>query len=158
MMIYGWTTYSFIRRLPSWLYYLKFQEILSNYSYAAIINFLEALLFMGGILVINFLLPRRLFLDLFVARGSLFAVLGVGYLIYLALAVGQSKAFQFPEELFLWAPAVFLALLVVVLFLARVEAVRRISEDFADRAVIFLYVLLPLTSVGLLVFLFNNIF
>ena len=77
MMIYGWTTYSFIRRLPSWLYYLKFQEILSNYSYAAIINFLEALLFMGGILVINFLLPRRLFLDLFVARGSLFAVLGV---------------------------------------------------------------------------------
>lgn len=158
LMIYGWTTYGFLDRLPSWLYYLNFTEILSNYSYAAVFNFVETLLFIAGILVLNMVLPRRFFMDHFVARGSLFAVLGLGYLIYLAVAVGRSKAFQFPTELFVLAPLVLLVLLIAALLLARVDAVRRVTENFADRAVIFLYILLPLSALGIIVFLVNNLF
>ena len=158
LMIYGWTLYGFLDRLPSWLYYLNAGEILSNYSYAAVFNFLEALLFLLGILLLNFLLPRKFFMDRFVARGSLFAVLGLGYLIYLAVAVGQSKAFQFPADLFRLAPFVLLGLLLFAVLVARVDAVRRIAENFADRALIFLYILLPLSALGILLFLFNNLF
>lgn len=158
LMIYGWTTYGFLDRLPSWLYYLNFQEIVSNYSYAAVFNFVEALLFLAVILLLNLVLPRRFFMERFVARGSLFAVFGLGYLIYLALAVGASKAFQFPDQLFQYVPAILLALLVVAVLLASINVVRKVTEDFADRAVIFLYILMPLTAIGLLVFLFNNLF
>jgi len=158
IMIYGWTTYRFIQKLPGWLYYLNFQEILSNYSYALTINFLEALLFITLILVINFLLPKKLFMDLFVARGSLFAIFGLGYLIYLALAVGQSKSSQFPAELFNWTPGVFLVIFLSALFLPQIEIIRKIIEDFADRTVIFLYIFLPLTGLGLLLFVINNLF
>ncbi len=158
LMIYGWTTYSFLKRLPSWLYYLNFGEILSNYAYAAVFDFAEALLFTAALLVLNLILPRRLFMDRFVARGALFSVLGLGYLIYVALALGNSKAFQFPAGLFAWAPAVLFGLLVCALLLPWVDAVRRVAENFADRAVIFLYILMPLTALGLLVFLYNNLF
>ncbi len=158
LMIYGWTTYRFLEKLPSWLYYLNFYEILSNYSYQAVFDCLETLLFLAGILFLNLVLPKKFFMERFVARGSIFAVLGLGYLIYLAIALGQSKAFQFPAELFRLAPFVLLGLLLVAVFVARVEAVRKISEDFADRAIIFLYVLLPLTGLGILVFLYNNLF
>ncbi len=158
LMIYGWTTYGFLKRLPSWLYYLNFGEILSNFAYGAVFDFAEALLFIAALLVLNLILPRRLFMDRFVARGSLFSVLALGYLIYVALALGNSKAFQFPAGLFAWAPVVLLGLFVCALILPRVDAVRRVAEDFADRAVIFLYILMPLTGLGLLVFLYNNLF
>ena len=158
LMIYGWTLYGFLDRLPSWLHYLNFIEILSNYSYAAVFNFVEVLLFIAGILALNLVLPRKFFMDRFVARGSLFAVLGLGYLIYLAVAVGRSKAFQFPAELFTLAPVVLLVLLAAALLLARVDTVRKATEDFADRAVIFLYILLPLSALGVIVFLVNNLF
>src|SRR5512143_3853967 len=158
LVIYGWTTYRFIDTLPSWLYYLHFGEILSNYAYTAVIDFLEALIFVGAILLLNLLLPRKLFFDRFVARGSLVSLFGAGYLIYLALRVGASKAFQFPETLFAWAPVVFLVLLIAAVSLAIWEPVRKAVEDFADRALILLYVLLPLTALGLVVLVFNLIF
>ena len=158
LMIYGWTLYRFLERLPSYLYYLNFGEIASIYSYALVINLVEALLFLAGIYLVNLLLPRRLFSERFVARGALFSVLGVGYLIYVALAVGESKAFQFPEELLAWSPLVLLGILVLVILATLVNGLNKVSEGFADRAVIFLYILLPVTAAGLLVFLLNNLF
>ncbi len=158
LMIYGWTTYGFVLRVPSWLYYLNFREILSNYSYTTVFDLLETLLVLGGILVLNLLLPRKFFMDRFVAGGSLLTVLSLGYLMYIALNVGESKAFQFPIELIRPAPFVLLGLLLLALLLARVGLIRRVAEDFASRALIFLYILLPLTALGLIVFLVNNLF
>ena len=157
IMLYGWTTYRLIQKLPSWLYYLNFKEILSNTSYTLVFDFMETLLFVGVILLLNFLLPKKFFLDFFVARGSLLSILGLGYLIYLALAVGASKATQFPADLFRWAPLVFLVILALAIFLPRVETIRKVAEDFANRAVIFLYILLPLTGLGTLIFFVNNL-
>jgi hypothetical protein len=157
IMIYGWTTYRLIQKLPSWLYYLNFKEILSNTSYTLVFNFMETLLFVGLILLLNLLLPKKFFLDFFVARGSLLSIFGLGYLIYLALAVGASKATQFPMDMFRWAPLVFLAILAFAIFLPHIEIIRRVTEDFANRAVIFLYILLPLTSLGTLIFIVNNL-
>jgi hypothetical protein len=158
IMIYGWTTYRLIQKLPSWLYYLNFKEILSNYSYTLVFDFMETLLFVGMILLLNFLLPKKFFLDFFVVRGSLLSIFGLGYLIYLALAVGASKATQFPIDLFRWAPLAFLVILALAIFLPRIETIRKGTEDFANRAVIFLYILLPLTGLGTLVFVINNLF
>ncbi len=158
MLIYGWTTYRFIQKLPSWLLYLNVQEILSNYSHTLVFNFLEALLITCLVILLNFLLPAKLFMDMFVARASLLAAFGLGYLIFLALAVGQSKLSQFPQELFRWAPLVFAVILLLAIYLPHNLRIRKSVEFFADRAVIFLYVLLPLTALGGLMFLAGNLF
>lgn len=97
-------------------------------------------------------------MDMFVARGSLLAVIGIGYLIYLAVAIGDSKATQFPWELFGFAKYIIPAILVTSILLPLVTPVRKALETFAENATIFLYLLLPLSAVGLLVVVANNLF
>lgn len=155
--LYGWTTYRFLQKLPSWLFYLRPGGTFANYSHAVVFNLLEVLVFVGTILLINILLPAKLFRHRFVARASLFSILILGCLIYLALAIGESKTSQFPLELFGWALLVVPAILVLAILLPSNDRIRKIIEGFADRLVIFLYVLLPVTVVGLLIFLLNNV-
>lgn len=157
-LIYGWTLYRVTDKLPSWLLYLNLMEIVSNYAYALVFNFLESCLVLGAVLTISMLLPKRFFGDMFVARGSLFAMLEIGYLIYLALAVGESKASQFPWEIFRWSVFILAGLFVLSVFLPLVAAIRRAAEGFADRAIIFLYLLVPLSSLAFIIVLFNNLF
>jgi hypothetical protein len=158
MLIYGWTLYRVAQKLPSWLLFLNFREILSNYAYALAFNLLESLLFIGALLIINLVLPKRFFMDMFVARGALFAVLELGYLIYLAVAIGQSKAQQFPWEIINWAPVITVILFALSILLPGVLPIRKAVESFSDRAIIFLYILLPLSGLAALVCLVNNLF
>jgi len=158
ILIYGWTTYRFIQKLPSWLFYLQINETISNYSFTLVFNFIEVLLFMSLILLLNFLLPARFFSEKFVARASLLAICSLSYLIYLANAIGQSKSSQFPAELFQWTPLIFLIILLLAIVLPFLNPVQKIADEFADRAIVFLYILLPLTGLGVLIFLFINLF
>jgi len=158
MLIYGWTLYRVAQKLPSWLLFLNFREIIFNYAYALAFNLVESLLFTGMLLLINLVLPKKVFMDMFVARGALFAILELGYLIYLAIAIGQSKAQQFPWEIINWAPVVTIMLFVLSVLLPAVIWVRNAVEIFSDRAIIFLYILLPLSGLAVVVCLANNIF
>jgi len=158
MLIYGWTTYRFLQKLPSWLYYLNFQEIFSNYSYTVVFNFVECLIFVSAIILLNFILPKKIFMDMFVARGSLLSLFGVGYLIYLAIAIGDSKATQFPWELFGFAKYIVPVIVVASILMPLVTPIRKALETFAENATIFLYLLLPLSAVGLIVVVANNLF
>lgn len=158
IFIYGWTTYRFLQKLPSWLFYLHGQEIVSNYSFTVVVNFLEALIVIVVILAINLVLPASLFMEKFVARGALLSVFSLGYLMYLANAIGVSKSSQFPSELFKWVPLVLLLALVLAIGLPYLNPIQRIADGLADRAVVFLYVLLPITAIGMLIFLWINLF
>jgi hypothetical protein len=158
LLLYGWTFYRFIDKLPSWLLFSTFPEILSYYAQTLVLNLVEFLLVIGVIVLINFLLPRQFFMEMFVARGSLLSGFSLGYLMYLAFSIGQSKLSQFPWKIFQWAPFVFIAIFLLAIVLPYILPIRKIVEDFADRAIIFLYILAPLTGLGLLIFVFNNLF
>lgn len=158
MLIYGWTLYRVAQKLPSWLLFLHFQEIVSNYAYALVFNFLESVLFVGVILIINLVLPKKFFMDMFVARGSLFSILELGYIIFLALAIGESKASQFPWEIINWAPLIMIILFALSIILPRIVLIQKAIAGFADRAIIFLYILVPLSGLAGVICLFNNIF
>lgn len=158
MMLYGWTTYRFIQKLPSWLLFLTTPEILANYTQTLVFNLVETLLVLGMILFLNLLVPKRFFGEMFIARGSLLSGLGLGYLMYLAYAIGASKLSQFPWRIFQWSPLVYLAILFLAVVLPYSDRVRKVVENFADRAIIFLYILTPLTGIGLLFFIYKNLF
>ena len=157
-LIYGGTTYRFIQEIPSWILFLTFQEILSNYAQALLFNLVEVLLVIGLIVFINLLLPERVFFKMFVARGSLLTGFSLGYLMYLAYAIGQSKLSQFPWHIFQWAPLIFPLIFLLAITLPYNRLIRKTAEDFADRAIILLYVWGLLSVLGLLLFLYNNLF
>ena len=156
MLIYGWTTYRFIQKLPSWLYYLNFQEIFSNYSYTLVFNFAECLIFVSAVILLSFILPKRIFMELFVARGSLLALFGIGYLMYIATSIGASKATQFPWDLFTWTPYIVVAILLLSIAMPLIAPIRKVLETFAENATIFLYILVPLSALGLLIVVLKN--
>jgi len=158
LFVYGWTTYRFLEKLPSWLYYLNIQEILLNLSHTLVINFVESVLFLSMLVALSVVLPQKLFGNVFVARGALFSILGLSYLIYLAITIGASKASQFPMDVFTLVPIVGLAILGLSVFLPMISVVRTILEGFADRATVFLYLLVPLSALAGVVFIVNNIF
>ena len=158
LLVYSWTMYRMLQKLPSWLLYLNFWEILSNFSYALVFNFFECLLIAVLIVLLSALLPRRFFTDLFVAQGSLLSILGTAYLVYLAIVVGQSKANFFPWDVIRWAPVVGLVILVLVFLLSRVAVIRKGLEAFADRASVLLYLFIPFSLLGAIVLIVNNLF
>jgi len=158
LLIYGWTIYITLQKLPSWLLYLNFQEIVSNYAYAFLFNFAESLLVAIAVIALNMWLPKKFFGDTFVARCSLLAILGIGYMIYFAIAVGQSKASQFPWEIFDRAVYIGIALVILSILLPRVAIIRKVVNDLADRSIIFLYIFIPLTILAGFVFIWNNLF
>lgn len=158
MLVYGWTTYRMLVKLPSWLLYLNAYEVLSGFCYAWVFNFLECVLVTGALTGLTWLLPRRFFAERFVSRGAALVLLGGGYLIYLALSVGQSKANLFPWDVFAWSPFI-MALILIVAFVVvpRFELINRFLEDLADRALVFLYVFIPLTVIGFVIVAVNNL-
>ena len=159
MLIYGWTMYRMLNKLPAWLLYLRPYEIISNFSYALVFNFLESVLVTGLIALVGTLLPfHRKNDEHFIAFGSALDLLGLGYLIYLTWQVGASKANLFPWDIFAWSPLVLAAILLAAFFIPRIKTIKVLLEAFADRAIIFLYLFLPLTAIGLVILLVNNLF
>jgi hypothetical protein len=51
-----------------------------------------------------------------------------------------------------------MVILASAILLPSLNAVGRVMEEIAERAVIFLYVLLPLSGLGVLFFLYVNLF
>ena len=75
LMVYGWTIYWYLWKLPSWLYFLTLGELLVTFSYAMIVNFIESLLILLVPVLLSLLLPHHWFRERFVAQGVVMVVL-----------------------------------------------------------------------------------
>ena len=157
-IIYIWTILWFFWKLPSLLYYMTMGEILATLTYLLATNLLESLVILCGPLFLSIILPMKWFRDLFVVRGTALIMPGLGYLIYIAYHF-QSRN-EYPAIFFKWwsvSLAVFI-LFAFVFFAGRVNILRKVIEFIADRAVIFLYIFIPLSVVSVLAILFRLIF
>lgn len=154
-MVYSWTTLWFNYNVPGWLRGLSIGDVFSIFTYSMATNFLESIVVLAGIILFSMILPRKLFLDAFVARGAGLAILGLGFMMLIAKQF-STKAY-YPAELIRWAPAVFVAILLIVFFLGRISFLRRVLEVLADRAIIFLYISIPISILSLLAILIRVI-
>jgi hypothetical protein len=153
LTVYAWTLAWFFWKLPSWLFYLNAGEIGIAFAYSLATNFVESLAVLCGPLALCLALPRAWFLDRFVARGAAFALSGLGYMMYLAF---QFKTKDDYPSLTLkpWSFALAIAIILFIVFLAgRLSLLRKILEVVADRAIIFLYISVPLSLISLAVIL-----
>ena len=155
LIVYGWTLYWFAWKLPSWLYFLNLNEILVSLAYSLAVNFIESLIVLAVPFLVSLILPPTWFRDHFEALGTFLVILLlVAVQRYLSAIITIQG---FPPGLARSA-ILYVAGIVVLVFLAsRIKFFLKVMEVIANRAVIFLYILIPLSFISLLVVFIRNI-
>lgn len=157
-LVYSWTLFVSFWKLPSWLFFLTIGEVLSIYSYAFLVNFIESLMLLFLVLVPGVALPRRWWLDTFIAKGFLLMLVVLGSaVLHLSLYRTPDVRAAFVNGQLLWWVATFWIAVFLTWIVGRVEWALRGLEVIADRAVVFLYIYAPLTVLAL-VFVAARIF
>jgi len=130
-------------------------EIILVYVYLLAVNFIESLIALCAPLVLSFILPQKWFRDLFVVRGASLIIVGLGYAIFL------TEQFQYKDAypslyLKLWAVALAVGLIALLVFATgKISAIKKVIEVIADRAMIFLFIYVPLSIISLLIVLYR---
>jgi hypothetical protein len=155
MLVYGWTIYWALWKLPSWLDFLPLGEIGAIVSYLMVTNLIESFLVLLGVIVVSFLLPRKWFCDVFVSRGSVFAAT-----ILISIMIFESH-FNKPAVYFntfpLYLPLIILLAAVLAFFAGWIRIVRKAVEVLAENAVIFLFISLPVSLLSAVVVVVRNL-
>jgi len=151
-LVYSWTLFTSFWKLPSWLFFLQFGEILSIYAYAFVVNFLESLLLLVVALLPAVLLPRTWWTDTFIPRGValILIILGSAILHMSLYATPDTRPAFVGGQLLWWVGTVLLAVLLTWVA-GSVKWLRSGLESMADRFMIFFYIYLPLTMIAFLV-------
>jgi len=157
LIIYCWTLIWFFWKLPSWEYFMTAGEIAIVLAYAMATNFLESLTVLLMPLFLCAVLPAKWFKDFFLSRGSALVILGLGYIMYISLHI-TSNDDSYPTNIVRLIPVIGLLILILSFMAGRISLLRKLSEELADRAIIFAYIFLPVGFISLLVVIAKNIF
>jgi hypothetical protein len=156
VMFAGWTITAFLWKLSAWLLLLNLSEIFTIFSYAMVVNFIESLIILMILLAACVLLPAYLLRDDFVVRGT---ILSLGLIGSLMAFVGAEMHFGFENGLrLLIAPLVVLFLMGFLLYRSSTYSrVRSLAMWFADRLLVFLFILVPLFVILSVYVIFRNV-
>ena len=151
MLVYGWTIYGAAWYLKSWLGFFTWWDILGIFAYSFIVDFLESIAVLGVVIILGMIFPENWL------RGD-FIVVG-GFVVLYSLVFNMFLLYNFiplPQL----GQSVVVALL---LFFAgqyvirRFHLARKVIRALADRSIIFLYLSIPVTIVGLFIVFLRNV-
>ncbi len=149
VMIYTWSLLHFFWRLPSWLNFSTLGDVAILFFYMVVVNFIESVSILLAMILLCAALPSKWFLESFTTKASLLALLGLGSL----MAFNQNLR----DDLIFFTGMIVIVLALTFL-LDRVEFVRKILEELANRMTVFLYIWMPISAIALLIVLVRNIF
>jgi hypothetical protein len=155
LLVYGWTAYWIAWKFPSWIYYLTISEILWIICYAMVVNLLESLILIFGVLALGFLMPKTWLTDRFGPSGTLLSMLLVGILMYFSGPVQSAERFSYTPLIQIGIS--LLAALAIAVLLPLYRPAAAFLDLLADRAKIFLYILLPVSLVSLVMVILRNL-
>jgi hypothetical protein len=155
LVVYGWTIYWYLWKLPSWLYFMTLGELLIALAYAMAVNFIESIFVLFILVFISLLLPSTWFRDQFVVRGTSLVILSlVALMKYVGIIINLQ---DIPSGMGRAVLLVLLGIILLVFIIGRIGFLRRIFDEVANRATIFLYIFMPLSLVSVLVVVYRNI-
>ena len=155
ILTYGWTIYWALWKLPSWLDFLPLGQIGAIFCYLMATNLIESLLVLVGVLIISLILPKKWFHDVFVSRGS---VLAASALIpIMVFEYNYDKPADYFYKFPLYLPLIVLIAGVLAFLAGWIQIVRKAVEVFAENAVIFLFISLPVSILSLIVVIVRNL-
>jgi hypothetical protein len=155
LLVYGWTVYWIAWKFPSWIYYLTTSEILWIICYAMVVNLLESLMFIFGVLVLGFLVPKAWLADRFGPSGTLLSLLIAGVLMYFSEPIQLADKFSYTPLIQLGIS--FVVALGIAMLLPLYGPAAAFLDLLADRAKIFLYISLPVSLASLVIVVVRNL-
>jgi hypothetical protein len=154
-IVYGWTIYWYLWKLPSWLYFMSISEILTVLAYAMVVNFLESLIVIAVPIVVSLALPVSWFRDQFVAKGTIMLIILLALLMEYVTLI--TALINIPPGMGVDVLLAILGIVAAVFLVGRLGFLRKVIEEIAYRAVIFVYIFVPLTAVSFLVVVIRNV-
>lgn len=153
LILYSWTIVSISWKLNAWLSNLTFWEITSMISYLMVFDFLEALLVIGGLLSLCFILPGNILKDHFVVRGTVIVLcILVSMMLHLYLnSEVVAMRLSFMRSFKRWWFYAFWVTLILTWMSSKFRLTVKAVEGFADRTTVFLFLLIPLSALGFVV-------
>ena len=163
-LFYGWSIMVFIWKLPAWLFFLTMGEIAGIFAYQFVTNLIESLFILGVLLVLAFLLPARILRNDFMVRGSAAAFTWIAMMmLFLHRFVNADRAYDefisygppSGASLIWWMMGAILLAVLVAFLASRFQTFGKVVAWVADRFIIFLFLLLPLSLISILVVIFR---
>lgn len=160
-LVYSWTLFTSFYKLSAWMFYLNLSEIASIYAYAFLFDLAESFLLLALVLSIELALLLNVLKnrDEFQTRAVIFVFV---LLCSMAIRLALFKDYE-DVNAFVNGETAWLVLATVISILSGVAAsknllFRRFVDGFADRAVIFLYIYVPLSLISGVVVIWRNLF
>jgi hypothetical protein len=155
-IIYGWTFVLFFWKLPSWVDFLTPAEIFGAFSYSVLTNLIESLIVISGLLLLCILLPSRFMRDSFAAFGSVITIIVLGSAMLYQYQYRAARL-DFTSGIRPWLWGTVLTILLFVFLTAKIKVIKSIILNIADRMVIFLYIIIPLSIICVLDVIARNL-
>ena len=147
--VYGWTGVAVIWKLPSWSYILSPGAIVVTLAYIVTARLFKSVVILLIFLSASLLLPASWIRDKFVVRCS---VILCSFTLWVVIFTFSTSTHLPDQGDILTFLAGFLITSVFGLLLSeRISSVRRFLSLVGDRLIVFLYVSLPLSLVGILI-------
>jgi hypothetical protein len=160
-LLYSWTLFASFFAFPSWIFYLDLTQLASLYSYSFVLSFIESIFALIIVLFLEFLWVNiaGVHHEDFRSRTVMYIlVLLTSSVIRLYNSRGYESITKFLDGEGMWWVGTFLAAIGMALAAPRIAWLRSVLEGFADRAIIFLYIYLPLSLISLVIVVMRNIF
>ena len=151
MLVYGWTSYWIVWNLPSWLGFIALRDILGIFAYSYVVNFFESLAVLIAVIFLGAILPEKWL------RGD-FVLIG-GFVVLYFLIFGMFLLYNFIplSQLGQSVMAAFILFFAGQYAIRHFHLARKVIETLADRSIIFLYMSVPVTIVGLFIVFLRSI-
>jgi hypothetical protein len=156
-LVYGWTIVAFLWKIPSWIQFLILGEILTIFAYSMAVSLLVSLAILGILLLVCLVLPVRWMRDVFVTRGTIAAVFGLGTMMLYMYRISVD-GYSYLSNLSRWSWGGLVLTILFTFLSAHIRGVVRAAAWISDRVTVFLFLLLPISLVSLLVVIYRNIF
>jgi hypothetical protein len=174
-IVYSWALRGFLYQLSSFIVFHPLGEIAGILAYMMALALLESVLVMVGLVSLAFILPRKWFLDGFVYKAFLAALvagiasLGVQQFLtekkaaieFLSAGVELAQTRQAREYLnqLLYAGAgiAVTILTALILFFEHMPRLQKILLNVIERLQVFLYLYIPIGMLSLLVIFIRNL-
>lgn len=156
-MIQAWTINVFFEHLSSWTNFLNVNEILSIFSYRIAESFLECLIVLGILLLISLFLPLRLFRNIFMVRGSAFAICLLGSIMLFWKRFKNDPGVLMADHIQIWTVGTIFAASLISYAAAKFQPLSDFFAWISESMTVFLYILIPLSLISVITVLVRNI-
>jgi len=159
-LVYGRMLFVYVWKVPSWLMFLTMDRILSILCYGLAFSLLESVGYVLFLALVCFILPAQWFKQDFVVRSVwVMTIWLVSWNIFFMRmsSLGLDGGLQVLSILYPWLIVTILLAVVFYFISPRIRVLKNMALWLADRTLIFLFLLVPASLIGLVVVLVRNI-